>query len=335
MDEGDPRPASAAGPAEFAALMERRKNRSGYTYRQLEDRASRLGDTLPRSTVADALRRRTLPRAEVVSAFVRACGGTDAEVEEWLAARRRLADEGRPPPSTESVPVPAPGSPAESSAEPPPSGPPAWRAGIPVTLAAVAVVVLAAVAVVVAVRLTRPDPGAGSSVVDATAATVVSNGQRVPSLDGWARIHPGRAPALCVTEGHDRTGRYRSEVAVQRPCSEAEPPRTLLERVRGDLYHVKWDHPEHGLGCLTAVEQGAAANLVEPRSDCRGDQPSQLFLVEPVDPAAPGRYRLRPADTQLCLGIRDDDEAPGAEVVLESCTGHADQEFVVEARPDR
>ncbi|MFF7791164.1 hypothetical protein [Streptomyces sp. NPDC007991] len=41
---------------------------AGLTYRRLEANAERRGDVLARSTVADALRRDSPPRAEVVAA---------------------------------------------------------------------------------------------------------------------------------------------------------------------------------------------------------------------------------------------------------------------------
>ncbi|GGS19367.1 helix-turn-helix transcriptional regulator [Streptomyces griseoviridis] len=83
-------PGAARTPAEYVALLRRLKERSGLTYRQLEVRAAERGDVLARSTLADVLRRDALPRAEVVSALVRACGVDGEERAGWLAARERL-----------------------------------------------------------------------------------------------------------------------------------------------------------------------------------------------------------------------------------------------------
>ncbi len=338
VDEGEPQPSLAASPAEFVAQLERLKARSGLTYRELEERSAARGEFLRRSTVADALRRPTLPRPEFVAAFVRACGA-EADVAEWLAALARLSDPAAP------VPTPPPDPTAGDAVVAPPvavasdrsggdavvapadaAASPTDRRRSPVVLSAAAAVIIA---VVVALWLhAQPDRPA----LDTSATSAEPTGQLAPSLAGWARIHPVRTPDLCVTEGYDRTGRYHSHVAVQRPCEEAEPPRTLLERVRGDLYQVKWDHPGHGIGCLTVIVGGVGANLLEPWTDCQGGRPIQLFRVEPT---TSDRYRLRPAETQLCLGIRDDVEAPGAEVVQETCTGAADQEFVIEPRAGR
>ncbi|MFD7812875.1 ATP-binding protein [Streptomyces sp. NPDC059785] len=72
--------------------MRRLKERSGLTYRQLEERAAERGEVLARSTTADVLRRPALPRPDVVVAFVRACGCPPEDIHDWMAAHRRLAD---------------------------------------------------------------------------------------------------------------------------------------------------------------------------------------------------------------------------------------------------
>ncbi|WP_157877994.1 helix-turn-helix domain-containing protein, partial [Streptomyces torulosus] len=89
-DGGELAPETARTSAEYVALLRRLKERSGLTYRQLEQRAAERGEVLARSTLADVLRRDALPRAEVVSALVRACGVADAAVPTWLAVRERL-----------------------------------------------------------------------------------------------------------------------------------------------------------------------------------------------------------------------------------------------------
>lgn len=88
------------------------------SYRQLERRASDAGDALPRATVSGVLAREDLPREELLTAFVRACGVDAAAVDTWLQARRRLAmameepavpdwggGEPRPDPEPDSEPV--------------------------------------------------------------------------------------------------------------------------------------------------------------------------------------------------------------------------------------
>ncbi|KQX47390.1 MULTISPECIES: helix-turn-helix transcriptional regulator [unclassified Streptomyces] len=89
--EHAPDPREARTPAEFLARLQALKDWSGLTYRDLSARAEARGDVLPRSTVANMLARATLPREELLTVFVRACGATPAELAHWRAARRRIA----------------------------------------------------------------------------------------------------------------------------------------------------------------------------------------------------------------------------------------------------
>ncbi|MFG2994621.1 AAA family ATPase [Streptomyces sp. NPDC048257] len=73
------------------------KEGAGLTFRQLENRAGRAGRRLPRSTIASALTRPTLPREEFTEALVSACG---LDARPWLAAHRRLAYARPPQPTT-------------------------------------------------------------------------------------------------------------------------------------------------------------------------------------------------------------------------------------------
>lgn len=89
----DRMPEGARDAGELIASMRQLKQRSGLTYRQLEQRAAARGEVLARSTLADLLNGERLPRPEVLAAFVRACG-EEAAVEVWLRARHRLARPG-------------------------------------------------------------------------------------------------------------------------------------------------------------------------------------------------------------------------------------------------
>ncbi|MGZ3145237.1 RICIN domain-containing protein [Lentzea chajnantorensis] len=98
-----PDPDDITSAADFVAGLRRLRQWSGYTFRQLEGKAAAVGDVLPSSTTATALNRSSLPREQLVSAFVRACGLDDDAVRKWLDARQRLATGIEPPP-----PVPTP-----------------------------------------------------------------------------------------------------------------------------------------------------------------------------------------------------------------------------------
>jgi transcriptional regulator with XRE-family HTH domain len=90
-DTPRPTPQQPRNAAEFAARLRQLKDRSGLSYRQLEERAAERGEVLPRSTLADVLRHDALPRPEMLTAFLNACGAGH-ETEAWLAARNRIAE---------------------------------------------------------------------------------------------------------------------------------------------------------------------------------------------------------------------------------------------------
>ncbi len=91
----------------FVAALRRLKAWSGLSYRQLERRAAQAGHNLPYSTAATMLGRDRLPRAELVAAFVAACGVRDDEAEAWLDARMTIAYGGQPAQPT-PTPLPTP-----------------------------------------------------------------------------------------------------------------------------------------------------------------------------------------------------------------------------------
>ncbi|TMR89558.1 hypothetical protein [Nonomuraea basaltis] len=87
---GRPDPAAAHTDAEFVAALQRLKAWSGRSYRDIQSHAQRAGHHLPYSTAAGMLRRQTLPRGEVVTAFVRGCGLDEQAAAAWSAVRKRL-----------------------------------------------------------------------------------------------------------------------------------------------------------------------------------------------------------------------------------------------------
>ncbi|MEU5950423.1 helix-turn-helix domain-containing protein [Micromonospora sp. NPDC047465] len=317
---GDERPDEAATVAELVALMARLKQRSGCTYRQLEQRATAGGEALPRSTIADVLRRPTLPRAEVLAAFVRACGGDQEEVDVWLRARDRLGAATEP-----AAPPPAPPPDAPDPGDAPPV-----RRRWPWLRPAVALLAAAGLAIPLAVWATeqRDQPDRQPE------RPVVSGSLDLPEEGAWAQIHPVGSPTLCLSEGRERTGRYQGSVATLQPCDKPDLPRTRLEPVRDNLVHIQWDHPQFGIGCLTVLKSPPAQDMLEPWTDCSPSRKEQLFAAERVDTPVPGGYRLRPAASGLCIGIRDDARTPiGAEAMQGPCTGKAHQEFLIDLTP--
>ncbi|MCM2388211.1 helix-turn-helix domain-containing protein [Streptomyces albipurpureus] len=94
---GSMHPNAASTPADLVAHMRRLKERSGLTYRQIAARAEEAGDILPSSTIAGALARQTLPREDLLKAFVRACTRDEQMVQSWAQAHRAVTAQGRQP----------------------------------------------------------------------------------------------------------------------------------------------------------------------------------------------------------------------------------------------
>ncbi|MER7048900.1 XRE family transcriptional regulator [Streptomyces jumonjinensis] len=319
-----PQPDQIETPAEFTAALRALRTWSGLTYRQLESKAGAHADTLPASTMATTLGRVTLPRERFVDDFARACGLGEEEIHQWLLARRRIAG-GEPAPTRDEG-----GGEAGDERDGPvggasaPAHAPRWwcRALVMTGTAGIGAVGALGVASLVHGASSPADP-----------PTMPVTGLRMLAVGSWAQIHPARTPELCVTEGSDRTGRYETAVAAQRPCTQARLPQVFLEPVGRDLVQIQWHHPKYGIGCLTALQKGPGRGLLEPRDDCADTDRAQQFRVEPFGTPAAAHFRLRAVSTGECLSLRDQDTVIGAEVVQGRCSGAADQDFLLELIP--
>ncbi|GGQ63954.1 XRE family transcriptional regulator [Couchioplanes azureus] len=354
MPEADPNapsPEAAATPAEYVTALRALRAWSGLTYRQLAAKAEASGDVLPSSTIASALGRSTLPRQQVVTAFARACGLSDAAVAQWVSTRDALAAGRTPapapgatipprPPMVSSRPsgaadeatpesMPAPAAPAEN----PPAGAPAGRR----LRAVVAVAALLAATGVVAViagdglhsgdgKGAAPSGAEGPRRGGAGAAPASS-----PLADGWYLLRPAHVDGhgLCLGEGRERNGRTDRPLAVQRPCDRVSPD-TYLRAAGPGVVEIQWRHPRQSLGCLTVDEAYPGDGALLAPADCTGAA-HQRYLLEAVDAPVPGGYRLRPVHSGLCVGILGGpaETSAGAEAVQTHCTGAADQELVL------
>ncbi|MFG2533093.1 helix-turn-helix domain-containing protein [Streptomyces sp. NPDC048516] len=315
---GEFSPYEARDAARFIESMQQLKERSGLTYRELEERAARNGDVLARSTLADILRRTSLPRPDVLAAFVRACG-QDQQVGAWLDARDRIATDIAPESPT------APGPEAEAETQPQIEEPTGSRPGSRPHRAKSRTVVLATglMVMLVALVIWWLLPGSSDTPGAPPAAATAS---RTPT-DGWVTIRPVRTPDLCLTDGRDRAGAYASAVAVQLPCAQATVPRTYLEAAGEGRYRIQWHHPRQGRGCLTIMSTGRVKGMLEPRDDCGQ---ATVFRVEAAAGDSEG-FRLRPANSSRCIGIADNHTTAGAEAIEERCTSEADQRFLIQA----
>ncbi|MGV9315421.1 helix-turn-helix domain-containing protein [Streptomyces sp. NPDC003691] len=352
-NQGEGSPREARNTAELAALLRSLKERSGLTYRALEEAAARAGDVLPRSTLAAVLNGRGLPRPELLAAFVRACGDGDRTAE-WLDARARIA--GLPPEAADGPPGPgdgpggAPGGgdttadgdggagktvaaeaagPGESEA-PGPAGEPRER-GLPAArrrLPAYAVPALAAVLIALSVWLVAASGGTRDNDERPESRTTVT-AEPAPEArppDGYVRLRPVSAPELCLTDGRVTDGRYTPLVAVQDSCEAVAPQSTTLEPLGGDSFRIVWHHPDYGKGCLKALAEGTGRGLLEPWDEC---SLGSRFHAELSGPPGGNTFVLR-VDGQGCVGIRNGSGALGAEAVMGRCTAADHQIFVIE-----
>ncbi|SDZ06943.1 hypothetical protein SAMN05216215_10456 [Saccharopolyspora shandongensis] len=308
------RPESAQDAEEFSALLRSLKKNSGRTLRQLEEQAAIQGAVLPRSTVADMLRRGALPRPELLAVFVRACGDGQY-LAEWLSVRERLAVG----PHLDQAPA-APAT--EPDADPIPHGTERRRTWV---ITAVLTAVAAAVAAVAWWPRTGIDRGVTSTSVDTPVHPEVLP---LPSAGSWVRIRPAKAPDLCLTEGREHTGRYDSAVAVLRPCAEPAGPRVFLQPDGTELATIKWESPiNHVMGCLTVVETGFINDMLEPQDNCIAGKSGQLFHIEHVGDR---HYRLRTPGSDLCIGLRENLTVVDTEALRQPCAPQPDQEFLID-----
>ncbi|WP_063789177.1 helix-turn-helix domain-containing protein [Streptomyces sp. NRRL F-5755] len=354
---GNTDPATARDVTEFLAMLRDLKERRGLTYRQLEQRAAEQGEVLARSTLADVLGGRRLPRPEVLAVFVRACG-EEERLTAWLEARENVAARARNPmgPASESATVSEAASTEPAVGEQAMAGPATApkRIGRRTPLLFATAAALAAMGVT-AWALTSGDGGSPADSAAVTpgkhgtttgaptpdqrqsgrggdTATGAKAGARRAAPAGWIRIRPAVAPTLCVTEGPAQEGRYGGVVAVQRPCGDVAPQRTKLEPAGAHTYRIAWVHPDpaRGKGCLKALSGGPADGLLEPRNAC-GEASSFRVEREPSGTGGEhGRYVFR-AGGQRCLGVRDSRTAVGVEVMLQRCTGSTAQKFLIDA----
>ncbi|MFI0238730.1 XRE family transcriptional regulator [Streptomyces sp. NPDC016845] len=316
---------------EFVALLRHRKEASGLTYRQLELRAAKNGDVLARSTLAGALSREALPKADLLTAFVRACGVGEEEVTEWEAARERLAAGGEPGAGADTVNAEDAGAAAVAGPDPEAddgrtgaggprgatSGGQLRRGGKRLVrarrraLLLVGGVVVCAALLIVAVQAVKDDDGG-------------QGGADVPA--GAVTVRPVEGPDLCLSDGKDRAGRYDSLVAVFRSCANASPPVTELRATDDGRYRVHWYHPEHGPGCLVVRREGPPKGFLEPFDECGQGSPLRVERVRDTT----STYVLEVTDAQcVTAGAQGERPVTGVEAVVRPCDGSAGQRFVI------
>lgn len=294
MPDDWPDPREATDPAAFVAAMRRLRVVTDLSYRSLERRAAKAGSALPSSTISGALSRDTLPRADLVAAFVQACGGDAATVDRWISVRADLADRTTPEP-------PAPEAPR-----------PKRRLVLPVAVVAVVAVVIGGL-----VLLSRDTDGQETA----------PSGAPAPAASPGFRLRLAHT-GFCLGEGRERFVSQAREVVGQHPCETAFPPITA-EPAEGS-YRLVMRHPDKGVGCVTVDEGGTTIEVLLAGGDCQDGRRDQLFTFEPVTTPVAG-YRLRSvAGAKWCVGVYQASADPGVQLIQDPCDGGAHQVFLTD-----
>ncbi|GAB2825408.1 RICIN domain-containing protein [Streptomyces daliensis] len=332
---GDAAAPEARDSAAFVAAMRRLKERSGLTYRQLEDRAAERGGVLPRSTLADVLRQDTLPRAEIVSALLLACG-EEAHTDAWLEIRERIAAGGAvsgpaptdgPEPGTTGTETVGSGDgradrPGASDAPRWPRSPLGSRGRSLTTVLSLAALVAGAYFAVA--ELSGRGPGAGDGRLAESAADASREGSEESggaASETTAKKSPAQgtyrirsvASSLCLSE---RDGEGSGNV-YQSGCEGAVPV-YALEKAESGAYRIRSLHPTFGKGCL-GVDEGSThpgARMVDDYCGHRGV--AERFRLQPTAEPARG-YRLKPLHADTCVTVPGGSAKEGTSVLQLPC----------------
>ncbi|MFI7120386.1 RICIN domain-containing protein [Amycolatopsis sp. NPDC049868] len=324
MAEDWPDPREAVDAAQFVAAMRTLRARTDSSYRVIERRAAKAGTSLPSSTISGALARDTLPRADLLAAFVRACGGDDATVERWLAARADLAATEQTP-ITDETPTPVEDTPAQARRR----GRLLWPA-----IAVAAVVVLIAGGLIMFNPFSEdraaPNPPSSASSPSAVAPTVpgAANASAAGPPTGRARVRVAHT-GLCVGEGPEKFVQEERIVLGQQDCAKASPPITV-EAVDGG-YRLLLHHPEHGEGCVTVDYGGTTTGVLLAGDNCEPGRPDQRFVFEPVTAPAKGYLLKSAGGTKWCVGVYKASTEVGVQLIQDPCDGGSNQVFMVDS----
>ncbi|MGW0118521.1 RICIN domain-containing protein [Streptomyces sp. NPDC003327] len=345
-----PDPREARTSADFLALLQSLKDWSGLTYRELSARAEALGEVLPRSTVANMLSRATVPREELLTTFVRACGLPPDAVADWQEVRKELAVRGAyEPPATEPAALREPDErepeerePEERAPEPevaseePEVAPGAPESGAPVAPGAPEPAARRGRATRASVRRGLVTGTAIAGLVLAGFSVVAflrdGNGTRPPRTAPAAPTEPV-APAagdvrirvvasgLCLGE---RRG-TRSGQIHQLSCAETGVPHYALEPAGGGRWRILSDHPDYGPGCSGIPSGGRIPGAAYEDSECGDPSRIETFTLEPYGTPVTG-YRIVPhgaATPGTCVTVTGDRSAPWSPLAQAPCTPDA------------
>lgn len=329
-----PDPKTINDAASFVAALRQLRVRADLSFRALERRAERAGDVLPSSTANAALSRDKLPRADLVATFVRACGGDEPTVENWVAARNDLAAGAERPPEPAGENAVEPVSAAEKSVEPEvelalePTSRTNWRRTATVTIAAVGVGVT-----IITLTLTVGQPESGAPVAAQRQAPPIAPTQPLDekAAGPLTSVHQIRLAhtGLCLGEGPEKFTGSGRDVLGQHDCASAGPP-ISLEAAPDGSFRLVLNSLEKGRGCVTADYGGTDAEVLLAGKSCEDGRLDQQFTFEPVSSAANG-YRMHSVSgPRWCVGVFQHRTEPGVQLIQDRCDGSPAQVFMME-----
>ncbi|MFI9812294.1 RICIN domain-containing protein [Saccharothrix variisporea] len=324
------RPPEAEDAAEFVAAMRALRVRSGYSFRALERRAATLGEVLPTSTLNSALSRSTLPREQIVVAFVRACGGDEETAAAWARVRADLAATEVEPDSA-PAPTPEPEVPEPEAAEPETIDPPApveiaeeppvtagRRSRALAVVLGLLAVVLAIVLVVVLNRAPQDQTATGPTSTTTTTAETTAAATTTTTAE---TTQPAPAPQNPPQNPPPNPATTTVPTTENRP--EPPPnssPRNGIQRIR--LSHT-------GLCVGEGQERfSGSARIVLGQHDCAtATPPTELERL----PDGSFRIKLHNADYGIgCATVDYGGTDTGVLIAGTNCGNRVDQQFTLE-----
>ncbi|MFE9746335.1 hypothetical protein ACFYOT_15640 [Saccharothrix saharensis] len=323
-------PPEVRDAAEFTAALRELRVRTGLSYRQLERRAARSGDVLPASTLSTALSRNTLPREQLLTAYIRACGGDDRTVESWTALRTTLAvastkdtaptaalaepNPAAPPahPTTPAPPTPITAQP-EPQPDPDPHPEPQPRTRRRLAMAAGVLALAAVVALAVALTDGTRAPAQNNATSTRPTSTTAE-----PTPTPTSTNSPAPPTTTTTTTPPAPTTTTTTIAAPQPPPAQA--PRNGIQKIR--LAHS-------GLCVGEGPQRSNENRIVLGQHDCAtATPPTEL------DRLADGTYRIKLHNAEYGVGCATVDYGGAHDGLLlagDSCgPDRADQKFTLE-----
>lgn len=301
---------------EYVAALRHLRAQSELTFREVESRAAANGDMLPYSTLASALRRESLPRRELVDAFVRACGGGREDVSCWLERYDQLAaaehaNPGAPAATPDGSTDERPELPQQPATQRPPTQrPPGELAAAPAPLVPPK-----------RIQLPRPAFAIVTFVVVSWLTLFLMFGEHLvrPVNVQWFTISTPYGTCLDIT-GEDHLG---DPVVLEAPCKPGQPDDQRFARVTHDGVHQLKVYNPNTNGSTWCADIGQRGQL--RLNACTSGSQSQLFRIEPSEGAG---VRLQPADGRMCFGTLPPHDT-AHEVRKTNCAPSPEQEFLM------